>query len=58
MTTNLVSRFGSRWGANQPIVDRLRAHLTREVAAWVTAHRERLELFYLACYAPELNADE
>jgi transposase len=40
------------------IVDRLRAHRTPEVAAWVTAHRERLEVFYLPCYAPELNADE
>ena len=40
------------------IVDRLRAHLTPEVTAWVTAHRERLEVFYLPCYAPELNADE
>jgi transposase len=40
------------------IVDRLRAHTTPEVAAWVSAHRERLELFYLPCYAPELNADE
>jgi hypothetical protein len=40
------------------IVDRLRAHMTPEVAAWVTAHRERLELFYLPRYAPELNADE
>jgi hypothetical protein len=40
------------------IVDRLKAHMTPEVAAWVTAHRERLELFYLPRYAPELNADE
>ena len=40
------------------IVDRLRAHMTPEVAAWVTAHRERLEVFYLPRYAPELNADE
>jgi len=40
------------------IVDRLRAHMTPEVAAWVTRHRERLEVFYLPCYAPELNADE
>jgi hypothetical protein len=40
------------------IVDRLRAHLTPEVAAWVRAHHERLELFYLPCSAPELNADE
>jgi transposase len=40
------------------IVDRLRAHMTPEVAAWVTVHRERLEVFYLPRYAPELNADE
>jgi hypothetical protein len=39
-------------------VDRLRAHLTPEVAAWVTAHPQRLEVFYLPCYAPELNAVE
>lgn len=40
------------------IVDRLRAHTTPAVAAWLWTHRERLELFYLPCYAPELNADE
>jgi transposase len=40
------------------IVDRLRAHMTSEVMAWVAAHRERLEVFYLPRYAPELNADE
>lgn len=40
------------------IVDRLRAHMTPEVAAWVRAHGERLEVFYLPRYAPELNADE
>jgi transposase len=40
------------------IVDRLRAHLTPEVMAWVAAHRDRLEVFYLPRYAPELNADE
>lgn len=40
------------------IVDRLQAHLTPEVAVWVRAHRERLEVFYLPRYAPELNADE
>jgi transposase len=40
------------------IVDRLRAHKTPEVEAWVAAHRERIEVFYLPRYAPELNADE
>ena len=40
------------------IVDRLRAHKTPAVEAWVAAHRDRIELFYLPRYAPELNADE
>lgn len=40
------------------IVDRLRAHRTPGVATWVTAHGDRLEVFYLPRYAPELNADE
>jgi transposase len=40
------------------IVDRLRAHLTPAVQEWVTAHRERIEVFYLPRYAPELNPDE
>ncbi len=40
------------------IVDRLRAHLTPAVVAWVAAHADRIEVFYLPSYAPELNADE
>ena len=40
------------------VVDRLRAHKTAMVAEWVAAHRDRLEVFYLPRYAPELNADE
>jgi transposase len=40
------------------IVDRLRAHETPEVEAWVAAHRDRIELFSLPRYAPELNATE
>lgn len=40
------------------IVDRLRAHQTPEVARWVAAHRDRIEVFYLPRYAPELNPDE
>ena len=40
------------------IVDRLRAHRTPAVQAWVAAHAERLEVFYLPRYAPELNPDE
>jgi transposase len=40
------------------IVDRLPAHQTAEVARWVAAHRDRIEVFYLPRYAPELNPDE
>ena len=40
------------------IVDRLRAHMTPAVMAWVASHRDRLEVFYLPRYAPELNPDE
>ena len=40
------------------IVDRLRAHETPAVLAWVAAHQDRIELFYLPRYAPELNATE
>lgn len=40
------------------IVDRLQAHRTPEVDAWVAARRERIEVFYLPAYAPELNPVE
>ncbi len=40
------------------IVDRLRAHMTPAVQAWVAAHQERIEVFYLPRYSPELNPDE
>jgi transposase len=40
------------------IVDRLQAHLTAEVFAWAEAQADRLELFHLPPYVPELNADE
>ena len=40
------------------IVDRLRAHDAKAVENWVAEHRDRIELFFLPRYAPELNADE
>lgn len=40
------------------IVDGLRAHKTPEVQAWVTKHKDELEVFYLPRYAPEVNPDE
>jgi transposase len=40
------------------VVDRLRAHMTPAVQEWMASHRERIEVFYLPRYAPELNPDE
>jgi transposase len=40
------------------IVDRLQAHQTPAVKAWVAAHSDRLEMFPLPRRAPERNPDE
>jgi transposase len=40
------------------IVDNLRVHWAKTVTAWVAAHSDRIELFYLPAYAPEHNPDE
>jgi transposase len=40
------------------ILDRLPAHESEEVADWVAAHGDRIELFWLPKSAPELNAEE
>jgi len=40
------------------IADRLQAHKTPEVEAWVEEHREQIEVFYLPGYSPELNPVE
>jgi transposase len=40
------------------IVDRLQAHKTPEVESWLEVRRERIEVFYLPAYSPELNPVE
>ncbi len=40
------------------IADRLQAHKTPEVVAWLAENKERIEVFYLPPYAPELNPVE
>lgn len=40
------------------ILDNLKVHKAAKVRAWVAAHRDQIELFYLPPYAPELNPDE
>ena len=40
------------------IIDRHRVHCSGKVSEWVAAHSEKIELFYLPAYSPELNPDE
>jgi transposase len=40
------------------IADRLQSHKTPDVVAWVEAHKDQIEVFYLPPYAPELNPVE
>jgi transposase len=40
------------------IVDNLRVHKAKAVLAWVAERAERIELFHLPSYSPELNPDE
>ena len=40
------------------ILDRYSVHTSRKVQEWVAAHKNRIELFYLPAYSPELNPDE
>lgn len=40
------------------IADRLQAHKTPEVQAWLETHRDQIEVFFLPAYSPELNPVE
>jgi transposase len=40
------------------IVDRLSAHNAHKVEDWLSANNDRIELFFLPPYSPELNPDE
>lgn len=40
------------------ILDNLRVHHCKPVKAWLAAHEDDLEVFYLPSYSPELNPDE
>jgi transposase len=63
MTAALFITFLSRFSRSTTgkiflILDRLPAHVAGKVEAWVAARPERIELFYLPRYSPELNAVE
>lgn len=40
------------------IVDNLRVHHAKPVKAWLQDHKDRIEMFYLPSYSPELNPEE
>lgn len=40
------------------IIDNLSVHKSSEVKAWLSKHKNRIELFFLPPYSPELNPDE
>ena len=40
------------------ILDNLRVHHSKKVAAWLEKHKDEIEVFYLPPYAPEYNPDE
>ena len=40
------------------ILDNLKVHHGKRVAAWLEKHKEKIEVFFLPPYAPEYNPDE
>jgi transposase len=40
------------------VVDNLRAHHSIKVAEWLEKYQDKIEIFYLPPYSPELNPDE
>ena len=40
------------------ILDNLRVHHSKPVKAWAEEHKDKIELFYLPSYSPELNPEE
>jgi transposase len=54
-TTRLIKDTGRKVYL---ILDNLKVHHSRRVTEWVEAHKDKIELFYLPAYSPELNPDE
>src|SRR6202044_381689 len=40
------------------IVDNHKVHHAKQVKAWVEENKDKIEIFYLPAYSPELNPDE
>jgi transposase len=39
-------------------MDNYSVHKTLKVKAWIERHKDKLEVYYLPTYSPELNPDE
>ena len=40
------------------VMDNLKVHHSKPVVEWLQEHKDRIEVFYLPSYSPELNPDE
>jgi transposase len=63
LSPDILLRFLRRLiqGRKRPIfliLDNLRVHKARKVAAWVERNASRIRIFFLPPYSPELNPDE
>lgn len=63
MNTELFIGFMEKLVADSPqkvflILDNLKVHHAKKVAAWLEEHKARIEVFYLPPYSPEINPDE
>jgi len=62
-TSEIFLKFLKRLIQKQPrkvflIVDRHRAHRSKQVQQWLTGNEKAIRIFYLPSYCPELNPDE
>jgi transposase len=63
MTQQLLLDFLKRLVKDVPrkvflILDNLRVHHGKIVAAWLSANKDKIEVFFLPPYSPEINPDE
>jgi len=63
MSSDILIDFMRRLVKDTPrkvflILDNLRAHHSKKVAAWLAKHKDEIEVFFLPPYAPEYNPDE
>lgn len=63
MNTDLLLGFMGRLIEDSPqkvflILDNLKVHHAKRVTAWLAERKDRIEVFYLPPYSPEINPDE